>query len=303
MTAEDQRRAGTWLAAARQVLAQQPIDDPWAREEAFWEAWRNYQQFRAELLGGPARQWLIELLNPDAPQRRQWREAVGQFVQAYLVPLGGAAVVFLLKLAVGLVIAVIAVFFFFLDGPKMLVGIGRLVPLAEAHQRELIHEFATASRAIVLAIIVSALVQGALAGIGFWLAGFQAVFLLSGLTILCAVIPFIGATTVWLPAVIWLYFVEERTGAAVALLAYGAIVVSQIDNLIKPWILHGHSHLHPLLGLLSVLGGVQALGAIGVLLGPIVVVCLQTALRIVHRELLAGSGGGEARPAQATAGT
>ncbi len=276
---------GRKLEEAQRALTLAAGEMPWLGEEALQRAWLHYQEFRSALFGDPVRRWLVELLNPDAAQREQWRDSIRQFVQAYLVPLGGATVVFLLKLLLGLVINVIAVFFFFHDGPTMLTGIGKLIPLDEAHQRELIAEFAAASRSIVLAIVVSAFVQGFLAGIGFWLAGFDAVFLLSGLTVLCAVIPFVGAATVWLPAVAWLYFIEERTVAAVLLLAYGAVVVSQIDNLVKPWILHGQSHLHPLLGLISVLGGVQALGAIGVLLGPITVVCLQTALKIVHREL------------------
>jgi len=62
-------------------------------------------------------------------------------------------------------------------------------------------------------------------------------------------------------------------------------VVSSIDNLIKPLVLHGKSRLHPLLALLSVLGGVNALGPIGILVGPMTVAFLQTLLNILHREL------------------
>jgi len=74
--------------------------------------------------------------------------------------------------------------------------------------------------------------------------------------------------------------------AAGLLAAYGAGIVSLADNVIKPMVLHGQSNLHPLLALLSVLGGVQALGPIGVLVGPMVVVFLQTLLNILQRELI-----------------
>ena len=68
-------------------------------------------------------------------------------------------------------------------------------------------------------------------------------------------------------------------------LEYGDAVVSMADNLIKPLILHGQSNLHPLLALLSILGGVTALGPIGLLVGPMVVAFLQTLLKILQREL------------------
>jgi hypothetical protein len=63
------------------------------------------------------------------------------------------------------------------------------------------------------------------------------------------------------------------------------LIISQADNDIKPYVLHGQSNLHPLLALLSVLGGVQALGPVGILVGPMVVVFLQVLLRLVQREM------------------
>ena len=74
--------------------------------------------------------------------------------------------------------------------------------------------------------------------------------------------------------------------SAIGLAIYGTAVVSAADNFIKPMVLHGQSNLHPLLALLSVLGGIQALGPIGIVVGPMVVVFLQTTLKILQRELL-----------------
>ena len=69
------------------------------------------------------------------------------------------------------------------------------------------------------------------------------------------------------------------------LAAYCLTIAVTIDNVVKPWVLHGRSNLHPLLALLSVLGGVRALGPIGILVGPMVVAFLQTLLNMVHSEL------------------
>jgi hypothetical protein len=86
---------------------------------------------------------------------------------------------------------------------------------------------------------------------------------------------------------------------------YCAGIVSTADNFIKPAVLHGQSRLHPLLALLSVLGGVKTLGPIGILVGPMVVVFLQTLLNILHRELvqLEGSAAGMAILAGGAGGT
>jgi predicted PurR-regulated permease PerM len=107
-----------------------------------------------------------------------------------------------------------------------------------------------------------------------------------------ALIPFVGAAAVWVPVALWLFF-HEPNGvdephrlSAILLAIYGIGVISLADNVIKPFILHGQSNLHPLLALLSVLGGVQALGPIGILVGPMVVVFMQTLLNILHNEML-----------------
>ncbi|MCD4728656.1 MAG: AI-2E family transporter, partial [Pirellulales bacterium] len=115
--------------------------------------------------------------------------------------------------------------------------------------------------------------------------GVGSVFLLTALSMLFTLVPFVGAAIVWVPVCLWLFAVEGRTLPAVLLAIYCCTVVSMADNLIKPMVLHGGSNLHPLLALLSVLGGVQALGPIGILVGPMVVVFLQTLLNMVHTEL------------------
>jgi len=105
------------------------------------------------------------------------------------------------------------------------------------------------------------------------------------LTTILAMIPFVGAAAVWVPACLYLAFIETRIPAAVGLAVYGALIVSMADNVIKPMVLKGQSDLHPLFALLSVLGGVGALGPIGVLVGPMVVAFLQTLLKILQREM------------------
>ena len=146
------------------------------------------------------------------------------------------------------------------------------------------------SRAVVVATLVSALAQGILAGIGFYFTGFDSIFLLTVLSAVLAMVPFVGAAAVWIPCALYLYFFDNNLTAAIGLAIYGVAVISMADNFIKPFVLHGTSNLHPLLALLSVLGGVTALGPIGILIGPMVVVFLQTLLKILQRELATMDG-------------
>jgi predicted PurR-regulated permease PerM len=206
-------------------------------------------------------------------------------LRAWLAPVALSTTQFLGSLLLGLVVMIVSLYFFFADGAAMSDTMINLLPLDKHYQRELIDEFANISRALVVAMLVTAVVQGLLAGVSFYVAGLPSLFLLVLLTMLMSMVPFIGAAGVWAPAALWLYFHDERHMAGILLALYGAGLVSSVDSIIKPIILRGRSNLHPLLGLLSALGGVKALGPIGIFVGPMVVALLQTVLKMVQREL------------------
>lgn len=254
-------------------------------DAAVQEALSRLKSFKQDLLGGPLWASAKELANPSDEELRSILRQALTTAQDYLWSAVGNTTAFVAKTVVGLIIMVVAMFFFFLDGPRMIESLMELTPLDRQYERELLIEFDRVSRAVVVATLLSAVVQGLLAGIGYYFAGLESVFLLMLLTTIFAMVPFFGAASVWVPACIWLYLYDNRTMAAVILAIYGAAVVSMIDNVIKPWVLHGQSKLHPLAALLSVLGGVQALGPIGILVGPMVFVFLATLLKILQREL------------------
>ena len=110
-----------------------------------------------------------------------------------------------------------------------------------------------------------------------------------------ALVPFVGAAAIWVIVCLWLYQFGVRTvngqsvvgnpPAAIGLAIYCSIMVSGIDHLIKPWLLHGQSKLHPLLALLSIVGGIEVLGPVGILVGPMLVSFLQALLIMLRKEL------------------
>jgi predicted PurR-regulated permease PerM len=228
------------------------------------------------------------------PQQRL-DEAIS-WIEKQLPVVAGAAI----RIVVGLIIMIIALYYFFADGPAMINGLMGLSPMDKRHELELLARFAEISRSVVVATMLSAIVQGILAGIGFYFAlpSGAPIFLLMALTMVFAIVPFVGAAGVWIPtcAIIFLFgekvFVvggEATDGGnwpvALALAIYCAIVVSGIDNVIKPLVLHGQANLHPLLALLSILGGIQVLGPVGILVGPMLVSFLQALLAMFRREL------------------
>jgi len=252
---------------------------------AFVEAQNRFENLYGRLPGGVSRVWARDMLEPSSAR---WKELQGRAVrelQAVAVPAANATLGFVLKFVFGGMIMFVSLFFFFADGHRMAENLMRLIPLDIRHQHELLDDFTCTSRAVVLATLVSAFVQGVLAGAGFWVAGVDSVVLLTILTMVFAMIPFVGALSVWAPVTLWILLAEGRTWPAVLLAIYGGLIVSQADNLVKPMILKGQSNLHPLLALLSILGGVQAIGPVGIIVGPLAVVFLQTLLRILHREM------------------
>lgn len=269
----------------RQDLEEQRLE----QQRLYWKKINalagSFAEFRTQLLGGKAKAPIIQLVNPSDAQASAYISDGIDFIQDKVLKLSGAGAAFVGNLLLSTAIMVIGLYFFLLDGPKMIEAFKGLSPIDDEHEQELVVEFSNISRAVVLATLLSALAQGLLAGIGFYFAGLDSVFLLTVMTAVLAMVPFVGAAAVWVPCAFYLYFVEQNLTAAIALAVYGAAIISMADNIIKPYVLHGQSNIHPLLALLSVLGGVTTLGPIGILVGPMVVAFLQTLLKILQREM------------------
>jgi predicted PurR-regulated permease PerM len=212
---------------------------------------------------------------------------IRQKLDEWIGPVALGTARFSVSLLIVLGVTTISTYYFFADGPWMVRSLMRLSPLDDRYEEALFEEFVRITRAVVVATLLSAVVQGLLAGLGFFIAGINAVFLLMVLTMFLAMIPFVGAGAVWIPVCIWLFFFADppRHVAAVLLAVYGAGIVSMADNVIKPLVLHGRSNIHPLLALLSVIGGVRTLGPIGIFVGPMAVAFLHALLNMFHGEV------------------
>ncbi|MCC7083610.1 MAG: AI-2E family transporter [Pirellulales bacterium] len=215
------------------------------------------------------------------------RHDVTEKINTWLGPIAARAPGFVFDFILGFFVHVLALYYFLADGREFMATLMRLIPLDANYQQRLVGEFEEVSRAVVAAHLLAGLAQSILAGIGFYFCGLGSVFLLMLLTFLGSMIPFVGAASVWISAALWLFFVENRHLAGILLALYGVSIISMVDNVLKPIVLHGRSKLNPLLAVLSVLGGVQALGPIGIFVGPMAVAFLQAGLNMLHGELTA----------------
>lgn len=211
----------------------------------------------------------IDLLTKDpaglAAQLTQWGK---QWLRQFAGFLGGIGN-YTLKTGVLLV----TVFFCYRDGQRILSQLQSGIIRFLGEQRHIyLQAIGETTKAVVYGFVLAAMVQGSLAGIAYAVAGVQAPLLLGATTALLALVPF-GATLVWVPVGLTL-LLENSPWAGIGLLLWGTLVVSTIDNVIRPLVISGASQIPFLVVMFGVLGGLQTFGVIGIFLGPIVLAVL-----------------------------
>lgn len=179
---------------------------------------------------------------------------------------------------VQLALSVFVAFFVYRDGislaERLSTGISRL---AGTRGETLLALAGGTVKGVVYGILGTALAQGILAGIGFMIAGVPGALLLGLLTFFLSIVP-MGPPLLWIPAAIWLYY-QGHTGMAIFLALWGALVVSSIDNFLKPYLISQGAAMPFILVLFGVLGGLATFGFLGVFLGPTLLAVAYSLLR------------------------
>lgn len=184
-------------------------------------------------------------------------------------------------------VTLLTYFFFLKNGPRWLVQIKGALPLQADHANRLLGILGQTINAVFRGVIVTAAVQALLAGLGYWVVGVRTPVLLSTITFIAALIPFVGPVAVWLPVSVGL-LLAGRTGAAIGLAAWGTLVVSLIDNALRPYLIGRDTKLPMLWLFLSILGALRLFGFLGVVVGP-AALALALACYRLYREGLGGS--------------
>ncbi len=179
-------------------------------------------------------------------------------------------------------------FFFWLDGERMLSWILAHLPLKRGDAERMLARFTAVTRATLRGIAVIGFLQGALVGAAFAVVGVPSAVFWGTIAAVCSLVPGIGTALVWLPAVIVLAS-SGKTAQAAGLLAFCGLIVTSVDNFLRPRLVGQDTRLHELLVLFGTLGGIWMFGAAGILLGPIVAALVVTVWEIyaaVFREEL-----------------
>jgi predicted PurR-regulated permease PerM len=245
--AENSDRVAAWV---RTLLEQGPPDPP------AWVA-------RLPLFGDQLAAYWGGLAHDTARMLQEARPLIDR-AKEYLLQSGGAVLGGVLQLALSILIA----FFFLSSGDALTTRLhGAAERIAGERGRRLAHTAALTVRGVVLGLLGTALAQGVLMAVGLWIAGIKAAPLLGLLTFFLSPLP-IGPPLVWIPAGL-LLMNQGATGMGAFVLLWGGLVVSMVDNVIKPMIISRGADLPFALVLLGILGGAIAFGLIGVFLGPV----------------------------------
>jgi predicted PurR-regulated permease PerM len=185
-----------------------------------------------------------------------------------------------------LLLVLFIAFFMFLQGDDFIQAIKGLSPLDPVHNDEILRETETTIKATLWGTVIVAVAQGTLGGVGFWIFGLPQPAFWGTVMIPAAVIPVVGSTIVWGPAAVYLLF-TGHVGAGVGLIIWGGVVVSIIDNILKPILMKGSGETPAIFILFSILGGLTYFGMIGFILGPLILSFLLSLLRIYQKTILA----------------
>jgi predicted PurR-regulated permease PerM len=239
--------------------------------------WNPYAMHFVDRLTGWAGQY-VDLSTLDLRGALlRWLEQISRFLLSW----GARIVSNIISFFAEAVIAFFTLFFLFREGESMRARFAAVVPLKAGQFDRLFTGVSNSLVANVQGCLAVGAAQGTLLSLGFWVLGLPSPILWGLVTGLCSLIPIVGSAAVWGPAGIIL-FASGHWGKGLILLGWGAAVVAQIDNLVRPYIISERAKMHPLLVFFALLGGVKAFGVMGLFIGPLVLSVMLVVLEMLR---------------------
>jgi predicted PurR-regulated permease PerM len=181
-----------------------------------------------------------------------------------------------------LFVMIFAMFYFFRDGGKVLRAVRSLLPFDDQHRDAMINQAGELITASVATSLLIAAIQGALGGLGFAIVGLPAPVFWGVAMAFFSLVPVVGSGLIFVPASLWLGF-TGHWGRALLLVAICAGISTVVDNVLRPLLLGGRAELSGLVVFISVVGGINLFGMLGLVLGPILV-AMAAGVLSVYRE-------------------
>jgi predicted PurR-regulated permease PerM len=212
-----------------------------------------------------------------------------------MVGFGAAVLGNLARFTIDALITFVILFFLFREGKDLAYRAGRLLPLSPDQVARLYRNISDTVIANVYGILTVGVAQGILTGVAMRIVGMPSSLLLGLAAGFASIIPVVGSALIWAPVAIYL-LVNGTMWKGVFLLLWGAIVISSVDNVLRPLVVSGRVELHPMVLLFFILGGVEAFGFIGLFLGPVVASVLAALFAMLREEISTPAGAHQAVP-------
>jgi predicted PurR-regulated permease PerM len=218
---------------------------------------------------GRVLEWLEQRLSLDPARVRQAAVEAVQNAIHFLLTHGRAALFGTLGFIADFFVTLFVLFFLFRDGDAIVHRVKRLIPFDEKRKETLARRLEDVTRAVFYGTVVTAIAQGILLGLGFWISGLPSPVVFGALAAVASFIPFVGTGLIWVPAVIYL-FVQGVVWKVIFLAVWSFLVVGSADNFLRPLLVSGRAQIGTLSVFFGVLGGLAAFGFIGLFLGPVI---------------------------------
>jgi predicted PurR-regulated permease PerM len=224
---------------------------------------------------------------------RGYAEVAARFAAGKVGTILGHFVTFFFHIAV----IILATFYLFRDGESFLERLRRVLPFAPEYSERMLHEARELIFASVVSTAAGAAAIGALGGLAFATTGIKAPFFWGVMMAFFSLVPVVGTALIWVPASISL-MVTGHVTRGILLVAFCVVILSLVDNILRPWLISGRVEMGGLVVFISVLGGVTAFGVLGIVLGPIILASVATLLDLYATDSRDGNRRSKARGKQ-----
>jgi len=170
-------------------------------------------------------------------------------------------------------------FFCYLDGPDFLQWLKRIIPLSPEQSERVLSDFFTTSFTTLRTLGIIGVVQGTLGGVAFWVCGIPSPFFWTVVMALASVIPAVGAQIILIPAAVLLMLIG-KFWYGLGLFLWAWIVIANVDNILRPYLVKRAINLHEIVVFLSTIGGITVFGFFGFLIGPVIAALLKASLQM-----------------------
>ena len=204
--------------------------------------------------------------NSTSDIANQIGKAVVNFAERITAELAAAAV----PLVLGLVIASFVIYYGFAEGETFYAKLRHVIPLPDDIEESLFRDIRRVTNVVFIGNILVSVLGGVVGALSFVIFGVPNAVFWGFIMIILGILPLVGAPIIWGPAAAYLFVQGNVVGAVGILIINGGIVIGYVDNILRPKLIGKAANVHPVLVLIGILGGLEAFGALGFVIGPLV---------------------------------